>query len=135
MAVPIFSAFNSTVTTFWERLVSAGDRWLVHPITGAIVGVKNPSATGADARFTPVDITAAQLTAPTAAMIADLDATYRLNVAPYSRFQSDGTQIVAIGGANETETVIPAGFNYVFDAPLTISTPQILVVEGGVRVS
>ena len=33
-------------------------------------------------------------------MIADLNATYRLNVAPYTRYQSDGTTIVAL---NEEE--------------------------------
>lgn len=134
MAIPLFKAFRSTVTAFTERMLGSADRWLVHPTTGAIVGVQSPTANGADARFTPVDVSLAQILAPTAAMLADLDATYRLNVAPYTRYQSDGVQIVAIGGSSETQVVIPAGFIQLFAAPLTISPPMELIIFGGIKV-
>ena len=94
--MPLFAAFRSTVKPLWDRIIAAGDRWLVDPVTGAVVGVKNPNAGGADARFIPVDLTAAQISAPTALMLADLDATFRLNVAPYTRYYSNGTALVEI---------------------------------------
>lgn len=134
MAISIFKAFRSTVTPPNKRKLSPWDEWDVDPQTGAILGVSSSVATGPAARFTPVDITAAQLLAPTAAMIADLDATFRLSVPPYSRFQSDGTTLVAIGGGGETEVVVPPGFNVIYYAPLTISAPQELIVMGQARV-
>lgn len=134
MSLPIFSAFQSTVTYFRDRVIAASDRWLIHPVTGAITGVKNPNANGADARFTPVDLTADQINNPTQAMIDDLDATYRLSEAPYSRYQSDGTQLVPIGGSNETSVVIPAGFIAAYKSPLVVSTPQELLIFGGIYV-
>lgn len=134
MAIAIFSAFRSTVTPFLDRLISSTDRWLVDPTTGAVTGVKNPNANGPDARFVPVDITSAQLNAPTAAMLADLDATYRLNEAPYPRFQSDGTYLVPLGGTNSSEIVIPAGAMPIYQAPLTITTPDEMIIYGGIKV-
>lgn len=133
MALSIFRAFRSTVTAFTERMIASTDRWLVDPVTGAITGVQSPTANGPDARFVPVDITAAQLAAPTALMLADIDAVYRLNVAPYSRFISNGQNLMPMG-SSETETVIPAGTNLIYYAPLTIAFPQELIVEGQVRV-
>lgn len=129
MSVTIFSAFRSTVTAFTERLLSSTDRWLVDPVTGAITGVQTPTATGANARFVPVDITQAQVTSPPPLMVADLDAVFRLNVAPYTRYYSDGTELQAYG-AESGETIIPAGFSELFYSPLTITPPQVLVVQG-----
>ena len=129
----IFSAFRSTVTPYWDMLISSSDRWLVDNVTGAIVGVKNSRATGPDARFTPVDITAAQATAPSAAMVADLDATFRLNVPPYTRYQSDGAVLIPVGSATQ-EVVIPYGFNTIYYDPLTIRSPEVLVVQGTIHV-
>lgn len=133
MALPIFAAFRSTVTNFLDRVINSQDRWLVHPVTGAVVGVKNPNANGADARFTPVDLTADQIASPTDLMLADLDATYRLNVSPYTRYQSDGSALTIAGGSAEV-TVIPPGINVIYYAPLTISPPDQLIVQGQVRV-
>lgn len=134
MAIKIFQAFRSTVTPPNERRMTPYDNWLVDPQTGTIMGVKSPTANGPDARFTPVDITLAQILNPTASMLADLDATYRMSVAPYSRYQSDGTQLVSIGGGGETETVIPAGMTYMLASPFTVATPQEVIVEGGLKV-
>lgn len=133
MALPIFAAFRSTVTNFLDRVISSQDRWLVHPVTGAVVGVKNPNANGADARFTPVDVTADQIASPSALMVADLDAVYRLDVAPYTRYQSDGSTLTIAGGSAEV-TIVPPGINLIYYAPLTISPPDQLIVQGQVQV-
>lgn len=133
MALTMFKAFISTVTRFYTQPISSTDRWLVDPTTGAITGVQSDGANGPDARFVPVDITPAQLLNPDPLMIADLDATYRLNQPPYPRYMSDGTQLVPLGAA-ETEIVVPKGFNVIYYAPLTIATPQELVVEGQAQV-
>ena len=134
MAISVFKAFNSTVTRFYDRMISSSDRWLVDPTTGAVVGVQNQNCNGPDARFVPVDLTASQIANPTALMLADLDATYRLNVAPYSRYQSDGASLVPVGGSNESETVVPPGINVIYYDPLKIASPNSLVIEGTVRV-
>lgn len=134
MPLAIFKAFRSTVTPPNERKITDMDRLHVDPVTGAPIGFSNPNATGSAARWTPVDLTQAQVNAPTTAMIKDLDATFRLNVPPYTRYQSDGAQLVALGGSSETETLIMSGMTYALVAPLTISTPDELIVEGGVKV-
>ncbi len=134
MAFSIFKAFRSTVTPFTERQVRSTDRVLVDPTTGAPIGFENPNANGPHARWTPVDITAAQLAAPTAAMLADLDATYRVNVAPYARYQSDGSQLISSGAAYN-DVVVPPGFNEIFYDPLKVQAPQRLIVQGTVHVT
>lgn len=63
------------------------------PVTGAPVGIESPSGNGAQGIWAPVDLTAAQIASPTAEILADLNATYRLNVAPYTRYQSDGSAL------------------------------------------
>lgn len=53
-----------------------------------------PAAAGS---FTPITITAGEQAAPTAAMLANIFATFQLNVAPYTRYRSDGSALVAEG--------------------------------------
>lgn len=53
-----------------------------------------PAAAGS---FTPITITAAEQAAPTAAMLANIWATYQLDVSPYTRYRSDGAALVAEG--------------------------------------
>jgi hypothetical protein len=136
MSITIFSAFRSTVTNFTERVIRSTDKWLVDPVTGAPVGVQNPNANGPDARFVPVDLTAAQIASPTAAMLADIDATYRLNTPPYTRYFSDGSELVPMGtaGGGGGEIIVPPGFSVTYNAPLTISGTQMLVVQGTAKV-
>lgn len=43
-----------------------------------------------------VQITAAQVASPSAAILANLNATYQLNVAPYTRYYSTGTALAAV---------------------------------------
>lgn len=51
----------------------------------------------AAAGTTPVVITAGEQAAPTAAMLANIWCTYQLDTAPYTRYRSDGTNIIAEG--------------------------------------
>lgn len=133
MALGIFQAFRSTVTPFTQAPIKSNDRWLLDPTTGAPIGVESRTANGAHARFTPVDITTAQQSNPTDAMLADIDATYRISEAPYTRYISTGTELVPVG-VGGSEIVIPPGINVIYYAPLTISTPYELTVKGTVRV-
>ena len=134
MGISIFKAFRSTVSLINERVLKPSDRWLTDAQTGAIIGVESPVANGPDARFVPVDITAAQANSPTSAMLADLDAVFRLNVAPYTRYTSTGSDLIASGGGNETDVLVPAGYTRLFYAPLTVYTPGALTVQGGIYV-
>ena len=45
-----------------------------------------------------VTLTAADIANPTNAILSDLSVTYHLNVAPYTRFRSDGSKFVPEGG-------------------------------------
>lgn len=135
MAVKVFKSFLSTVTPFKPSGIFATRRVLSDPTTGAPVGIQTDAANGPDGIWTPIDVTAAQILAPTAAMIADLNATYRLNVAPYTRYQSDGTSLVSLTPGEQN--VIPADgpfANVVLYAPVTISDPAGLIVYGQARV-
>ena len=91
----IFRSFRSTVTPFLSRKWPNNLKLLVDPITGAPTGIESVNANGPHGIWTPVDLTAAQIASPTAEMIADLNATYRLNVSPYTRYHSDGNTLVA----------------------------------------
>jgi hypothetical protein len=128
MAIPFFKSFYSTVTPF----LTGGQiiprlRLLVDPRTGSPVGLRNPSD-GPDGIWTPIDLTAAQIAAPTAAMLADLNATFRLNVAPYTRYQSTGTALVSLDGGSNINT------NGIIYSPWTITDPVGVNVAAEVRV-
>lgn len=103
----IFKSFRSTVTPWEPRFWISTLRLLVDNVTGAPVGIESPNASGPDGIWAPVDLTAAQIASPTAAMLADLNATYRLNVAPYTRYQSSGTALVEAGGASPDGSTLP----------------------------
>ncbi len=59
-----------------------------------IVTADTPAAA---AGTTPITITAGEQAAPTAEMLANIWCTYQLNVAPYTRYRSDGVSIIAEG--------------------------------------
>lgn len=132
MAIAVFKSWVSTVTRFLPTALNSNLKLLVDPTTGAPAGIQSQNDNGPDGIWTPIDITAAQLASPTAGMLADLNATYRLNVAPYSRYHSDGAELVAM--TPTAEFVVPAGINMILYAPLTISPPEIMLVQGQVRV-
>jgi len=148
----IFKTFRSTVSPWEPRSWAPYIRLLVDNNTGAPVGIENFNANGADAIFTPVDLSAAQIAAPTAAMVADLNATYRLNVAPYTRYQSNGTSLSPLtenapdgstmfGSVLQTvppgsaQQVVGANSYLNIYAPWTIQSSQGVSVQGSVYVT
>lgn len=135
MAVTVFKSFVSTVSPFKPAGIFATRRVLVDPTTGAPVGIQTDGANGPDGIWTPIDVTAAQVTNPPAGMIADLNATYRLNVAPYTRYRSDGTRLLSLDPGENA--VIPADgpfANVLLYSPVTISDPSGMTVLGQARV-
>lgn len=90
------AGFRSTASPPEVRAIKPGDQFLVDPATGAPVGIANSQGTGQDGQFYPVPLTAAQIASPTAEMIADTKVTYCLNVAPYTRYMSNGTTLVGL---------------------------------------
>lgn len=46
---------------------------------------------------TPVLLTAAEIASPSTALLADTKATYQLDTAPYTRYQSNGTALAQVG--------------------------------------
>ena len=148
----IFKTFRSTYSPWEPRNWAPYIRLLVDNNTGAPVGIENFNANGADAIFTPVDLTAAQIAAPTAAMVNDLNATYRLNVSPYTRYQSNGSALTPLTESAPDGTTmqgavlqtIPAGSplqivgvnSYLnIYAPWTIQSSQGVSVQGSVYVT
>ena len=129
----IFKSFRSTVAPFLSRSWPNNLKLLVDPFTGAPSGIENMNASGADGIWTPVDVTAAQIASPSAAMIADINATYRLNVAPWTRYRSNGSAVVAVDG---TSVLGPNGIDgtLIVYAPFTISDPAGIAILGTVSV-
>jgi hypothetical protein len=60
---------------------------------------------------TPIDVTAERIAAPTPGMLADVNAVYRLEVAPFTRYHSDGAALVMMsdsgGAAPPGEAALP----------------------------
>lgn len=109
------ASFKSTATPPQPVPLSAYDKWLVDPKTGGPIGIQSPKANGADLNIAPVPLTAAQIASPTAAMIADVISTYCLNVAPYTRYMSNGTTLVSLAeDASPTDTTM-LGYTIVAD--------------------
>lgn len=92
----IFKSFRSTFAPFLSRSIPNNLKLLVDSTTGAPAGIENWNANGADGIFVPIDLTAAQIAAPTALMLADLNATYRLNATPWTRYYSNGAELTPI---------------------------------------
>lgn len=129
----IFRSFRSTVTPFIRRVWPNNLGLLVDPITGAPAGIESPNANGADGIWTPVDVTPAQVASPSSDMLNDLNATYRLNIPPYTRLQSDGAELVELGFTN---VIGPNGIDgtVIIYSPLTVTDPAGLYVRGTVYV-
>lgn len=107
-------------------------RLIVDNATGAPVGIQNQNANGADGIWGLTPLSLAETEAPTAAMLADLNATYQLAQAPYTRYRSDGAQLLPLDSSSGT--VVPPGVNVVWFSPITIVEGYPVVIEGGVRV-
>lgn len=132
MAFPTFKSFISTAVPWWPTSWRKEYRLLTDASTGAPIGIQSQNANGPDGIWAPTKLSAAQIAAPTAAMLADLNATYQLDEAPYSQYRSDGTQLIPLDGTGGT--VIPAGQTVVFASPLQVFEGAPLIIQGGVRV-
>ena len=132
MSFPIFQTFYPTAVKWISSAWRNSYRIIVDDKTGAPVGLVSQNANGPQGIFGPTPITSVQLASPTAAMLADLNATFQLNVAPYSRYISDSVQLVPLGGSSEGGTLIPPGINVMWVSPLTIYANEPLTIEGGV---
>ena len=122
------TSFRSTTNPPVPRSIRNTDKILVDPLTGAPVGIQNQSDTGNDGQWSPVLVTAAQIANPSPLMIADTQSTFQLNVAPYTRYQSDGTELLSLGPS--PDYIVPSGFNELLYAPLTVSPPTVLIIQG-----
>ncbi len=120
--------FKSYMPTWrkWVPQAWATPRWLFDDVTGAPVGVLSPSGSGPDGIWAPIPLTAAEIASPNAAILADTNAVYMLNVAPYTRWRSTGTALTPM--ADGTVTVIPAGQTEIRYSPLVIT--DLLIVQG-----
>lgn len=132
MALPAFSSFFPTVRRWINTQWRQEYKLIIDNDSGAPVGILSPNANGPEGIWAPVPLSQAQIAAPTAAMLADINATYQLNQAPYSRYRSDGSQLAPLD--SESGTVVPPGVNVVWFSPLVITEAGgPLIIEGGVR--
>lgn len=132
MTVPIFKSFFPSVQRWINTAFRSEYKLIIHNATGAPVGITSQNGNGPQGIWAPTPLSAAQIAAPTPEMLADLNATFQLNVAPYSRFYSDGTQLIPVGA--EGGTVIPPGRSDLFFSPLVITEGNPLRIEGSARV-
>lgn len=123
----IFRSFQSTIAPFLSRKWPADLKLLVDPVTGSPTGIQSPNANGPHGIWSPVDLTAAQIASPTADMMADLSATYRLNVAPYTRYQSTGTGLIPLTNNNSTLSALASANR----APLVTDDVNSLFLDAG----
>ena len=95
-----------------QEFVSKSHEWLVDAQNNDLVGVRNYHGTGNDLRPLPIALTAAQIAAPSADMLAATKYTYALNVAPFTRYHSTGTALIPLSEvfpAKLTEINVTAG--------------------------
>ena len=131
MAIPNYSTFFPDVMRWVSTRFRQEYRLIVNE-NAVPVGIVNPNANGAQGIWGLTPLSQSEISAPTAAMLADLGATYQLNEAPYSRYYSNGTDLVPFDESGAI--VIPAGVNEVWFSPLEITEANgPLRIEGGLR--
>ena len=128
--MPIFQSFYPTVVKWVSSAWRDSYRVIVDNNTGAPIGLVSQNANGPQGIWAPTPLSAAQIASPSAAMIADLNATFQRDVAPYDRWRSDGTTLVSMDA--EGGTFIPPGINVAYYSPLVITEGHPLTIEGGV---
>ena len=132
MSLPIFRSFMPTVVKWANSAWRKEYKVITDDRTGAPIGLVSPNANGPEGIWAPTPLSSDQIANPAPAILADLNATFQLNEAPYSRYRSDGGQLVPLDSASGT--VIPPGFNELVFSPLTVFEDSPLVVQGGLRV-
>lgn len=130
--LPIFQSFYPTVVKWANAAFRADMRVIVDNRTGAPIGLVSQNANGPEGIWAPTPLSTAQINAPAPQILADLNATFQLDEAPYSRYRSDGTQLVPLDG--ESGTIIPPGFNEIVFSPLIVTEDYPVIVQGGLRV-
>ena len=132
MAIPVFRSFMPTVVRWVNSAWRDSFRIIVDNTTGAPIGLVSQNSNGPEGIWAPTPLSTAQILAPTATILADLNATYQLDEAPYSRYYSDGSQLVPFSG--EGGIVIPPGVNEIYFSPFVVTEDHPVRVEGGLRV-
>lgn len=132
MALPIFQSFYPTVAKWFNSAWRDSFKVITDGRTGAPIGLVSQNANGPQGIWAPTPLSSAQIASPDPAIIADLNATFQLDEAPYSRYYSDGTQLVPFSG--DGGIVIPPGVNEIYFSPFVVTEDQPLRVEGGMRV-
>ncbi len=130
--LPIFQSFYPTVAKWFNSSWRDSYKIITDGRTGAPIGLLSQNANGPQGIWAPTPLSSAQIASPSASMLADLNATFQLDEAPYSRYRSDGTQLVPMDG--EGGTIIPPGFNEIVFSPLVVTEDYPVIVQGGLRV-
>lgn len=134
MAIPNYSTFFPDVVRWISTRFRQEYRLIVDNDTAKPIGIVNPNANGAQGIWGLTPLSAAEIVAPTAAMLQDIGATFQLNAYPYTRYRTDGIQLIPLdseGGG----TIIPPGQNWIMFSPLVVTEAGgPLVIEGGLRV-
>lgn len=145
------STFRSTVLAPLFRLFGSQDQLIIDPNDGSPLGIRNQNGGGNDAMIVAIPLTAAQIQDPTAEMIADTRSTFCLSVAPYTRYQSNGTTLVPLGGNELTQAdgifanlkTVPAGHDEIIIGPnsevveyatFTVQSTEGVTVQGRMMV-
>jgi len=153
MAIAMFKSFWPVVRRWVPGHWNPGYKIIQDSQTGAPVGILSQNANGPDGIWAPVPLSSSEIASPAAVILADLNATYQLNEAPYTRFRSTGTELVPLGseagsdgttypgavmqtvGPSETsELDIGADSYLVVYSPWTIQNAAGVSVEGRVDV-
>jgi hypothetical protein len=132
MALPLFQSFYPTAVKWNNTAFRQEYRLLTDDRTGSPVGMVSQNANGPQGIWAPTPLTSDQIANPTAAMLADINATYQLDEAPYSRYYSDGTQLLPLGEGGGT--IIPAGQIQIFASPFVVYEDHPVTIQGGIRV-
>lgn len=133
MALPLFSTFYPTAVKWINAAFNVKELRIIRDnATGAPVGIVSPNANGPEGIWAPVPLTLAQIEAPTSAMLADLNATYQLNTAPYTRYRSTGEVLVPLDQTGGTVITRPV----VWFSPVVITenNPVTILDGGGLKV-
>lgn len=132
MTLPIFQTFYPTAAKWINSAWRDSYKVVTDNRTGAPIGLVSQNANGPQGIWAPTPLSSSQIAAPGVEILADINATYQLDEAPYSRYRSDGGALVPIDG--EGGTIIPPGINEIFFSPFVVIEDHPVTVQGGVRV-
>ena len=133
MSIPPFQTYFPSVVRWINIRWREQYRLIVNNDTAVPIGIVNQNANGAQGIWGLTPLSQDEVSAPSAAILADLGATYQLNVSPYSRFRSDGVTLLPLDA--EGGFIIPPGVNEIVFSPFVVtSSNSPVVIQGGLRV-